>query len=173
VSSFFPATGMPDREWWGALWPDPEGLLVTLGAPRGVAAVDLCCGDGYFTAPMSCFARPSNAYAVDLDAELIGRARRYVAERGEADLVLFAAVDAMCLTHHVPEPVGFVLLANTFHGVPDKPALAREVSKVLVPGASSPWSTGTPRPARKRWSSESLVAPLRGCASPRNRPGLK
>jgi SAM-dependent methyltransferase len=134
VSSFFPATGMPDREWWGALWPDPEGLLVTLGAPRGVAAVDLCCGDGYFTAPMSCFARPSNAYAVDLDAELIGRARRYVAERGEADLVQFAAVDALCLTHHMPEPVGFVLLANTFHGVPDKPALAREVNKVLVPG---------------------------------------
>ena len=79
---------------------------MTLGAPRGVAAVDLCCGDGYFTAPMSCFVRPSTAYAVDLDAELIGRARRYVAERGEADLVLFVA---MCLTHHVPEPVGFVL----------------------------------------------------------------
>ena len=25
MSGFFPATAMPDREWWGALWPDPEG----------------------------------------------------------------------------------------------------------------------------------------------------
>lgn len=46
MNGFFPSTGMPDREWWGALWPDPEGLLVKLGVERGAPAVDLCCGDG-------------------------------------------------------------------------------------------------------------------------------
>ncbi|MBA2712534.1 MAG: methyltransferase, partial [Rubrobacteraceae bacterium] len=35
MNGFFPSTGMPDREWWVALWPDPEGLLVKLGVERG------------------------------------------------------------------------------------------------------------------------------------------
>lgn len=133
MSGFFPATAMPDRVWWGALWPDPEGVLEELGVPRGQPAVDLCCGDGYFTAPMSRLARPSKVYALDLDAGLIEHARRHVAERGEGELVVFAADDAMRLARHVTEPVGFVLLANTFHGVPDKTGLARTVREVLAP----------------------------------------
>ena len=149
MSGFFPATGMPDREWWSALWPDPEGLLAK--SAWSAAAVDLCCGDGYFTAPLSRLASPAKVYALDLYAGLIEHARRYVAERGEADLVAFAVDDAMCLPRHIPEPVGFVLLANTFHGVPDKTALAREVRRCSPRGASSPWSTGIRRPARKRW----------------------
>jgi hypothetical protein len=32
---FFPSTNMPDREWWSVLWPDPEGVLLELGLPRG------------------------------------------------------------------------------------------------------------------------------------------
>jgi len=125
---------MPDRDWWAALWPDPEGLLAKLGVPRGRSAVDLCCGDGYFTAPMSRLARPARIYALDLDAGLVERARRHVAEQGGGTSVVFVADDARNLAASVPEPVGFVLLANTFHGVPDKTALARVVSGVLVPG---------------------------------------
>lgn len=46
----FPATTMPDRDWWAALWPDP-GALRSLGVAPGMVAVDQCLGDGYFTAP--------------------------------------------------------------------------------------------------------------------------
>ena len=133
MTGFFPATAMPDREWWGALWPDPEGVLDKLGAPRGQPAVDLCCGDGYFTVPLSRLAKPAKVYALDLDAGLIEHARQYVVERGEGDLVVFAADDARNLARHVTEPAGFVLLANTFHGVPRKTDLARTVREVLVP----------------------------------------
>jgi hypothetical protein len=62
---------------------------------------------------------------MNLVAGLIEHARRHVAERGEGELVAFAAEDAMRLARHIPEPVGFVLLANAFHGV---------VHKVLTPG---------------------------------------
>ena len=133
MSGFFTATAMPDREWWGALWPDPEGVLEKLDAPRGQPAVDLCCGDGYCTAPLSRLAKPAKVYALDLDAGLIEHARQYVVERGEGDLVVFAADDARNLARHVTEPAGFVLLANTFHGVPRKTDLARTVREVLVP----------------------------------------
>ncbi|MBN6743241.1 hypothetical protein JKG47_22800, partial [Acidithiobacillus sp. MC6.1] len=49
--AFFPATVMPDPDWWHALWPDPEGVLRALGIGPGLGVVDLCCGDGHFTAP--------------------------------------------------------------------------------------------------------------------------
>ena len=39
----------------------------------------------------------------------------------------FVAADARCLPNYVPEPVGFSSFANTFHVVPNKTDLAREV----------------------------------------------
>jgi len=52
--------------------------------------------------------------------------------------VVFVADDARNLAVRVPDPVGLVLLADTFPGVPDKTALARAVSGVLASGAGSP-----------------------------------
>jgi protein-L-isoaspartate O-methyltransferase len=128
MTGLFPATRMPDRGWWSALWPDPKGVLKELEVPREEPAVDLCCGDGYFTAPLARLV--TRVYALELDPEILGRARGYVAERGETNCVFFQD-DARNLAQHVTEPVGFVLIANTFHGVPDKTALAREVHKIL------------------------------------------
>ena len=53
MSANFPATSMPDRDWWAALWPDPEGVLRQVGVEPGMTVLDLCCGDGYFTAPLA------------------------------------------------------------------------------------------------------------------------
>jgi predicted methyltransferase len=44
---------MPDRDWWAALWPDPKDIVRLLGVERSMQVVDLCCGDGYFTAPLA------------------------------------------------------------------------------------------------------------------------
>jgi predicted methyltransferase len=49
---FFPATTMPDADWWQALWPDPGTVLAEMGVEPGMVAVDLCCGDGLFTVPL-------------------------------------------------------------------------------------------------------------------------
>lgn len=40
----------------------------------------------------------------------------------------------MALSRSIPAPVDYVLIANTFHGVPDKKALAREIAAALKPG---------------------------------------
>ena len=52
TNELFEATAMPDRDWWQALWPDPKRVLTDIGIRRGMHVVDLCCGDGYFTAPL-------------------------------------------------------------------------------------------------------------------------
>lgn len=128
---FFPATAMPDRDWWAALWPDPEGVLRSLGVMPGTVVVDLCCGDGYFTAPLARIVE-GQVYGVDIDPAMLERTRAEVARAGTAVLGLICA-DARDLPKLLPSKVDYVLIANTFHGVPDKTAMARAVAAVLKP----------------------------------------
>ena len=150
MSGFFPATAMPDRGG-GRVRARPRGGVGGAERAEGTARLALCCGDSYFTTSLSSsLARPCKVYAMNLDAGLIEHERRHVAERGEGELVAFAAEDAMRLARHIPEPVGFVLLANAFYGVVHNTGLARGAQGAHPgPGARSPWATGTQRPARR------------------------
>jgi ubiquinone/menaquinone biosynthesis C-methylase UbiE len=123
---------MPDAEWWAALWPDAAKVLTDVGVRLGMDVVDLCCGDGWFTAPLSKIAR--RVVAIDIDAALLEVAKRRVAEHGGARNCTFVEADAYDIANVVKQPVDHVLLANVFHGVPDKPRLARAVREVLKPG---------------------------------------
>lgn len=129
LDGFFPATSMPDMDWWRALWPDPDGVVQALGVVPGMRALDLACGDGYFTAALARRARPGCTVGLDLDPALLAQARAAC-----ADLPCdWRLGDAMAIGHSCPGPFDVVLMANTFHGVPDKVALARAVAAVLAP----------------------------------------
>jgi ubiquinone/menaquinone biosynthesis C-methylase UbiE len=130
IVGFFPATTMPDAEWWQALWPDPVKVLAEMGIAPGMIVVDLCCGDGLFTAPLACIAL--RVYAVDIDPAMLDRARACVAATGARNC-RFIVADAMTIDAVVPEPVDYVFLANTFHGVPDQLGLTRAVAASLKP----------------------------------------
>ena len=130
---FYPATVMPDRDWWQALWPDPEGVMRKVGAAPGIKVVDMCCGDGYFTAPLSQLVRPAEVIAVDLSADMLRMAKREVAAKG-ADNVTYIEGNTDDLPELVIEPVDLVIIANTFHGVPDQMEMAQAVRQVLEPG---------------------------------------
>lgn len=108
-------------------------MLEKLGIRQGLAAVDLCCGDGLFTAPLALSCR--QVYAVDLDGQLLERASARIAEAGGRNCK-FIQGDAYDAASLVPEPVEYVLLANTFHGVPDKERLSGAVASILVPGGN-------------------------------------
>ena len=130
IAGFFPATTMPDADWWRALWPDPPKILVQMGVAPSIVAIDLCCGDGLFTVPLARIAK--RVYAIDIDPVMLDRARARVAE-ARADNCEFVEADAMAVDAVVPEPVDYVFLANTFHGVPDQLGLARSVAASLKP----------------------------------------
>ena len=131
VVGFFPATTMPAADWWPALWPDPAKILVEMGVRRDTVVVDLCCGDGLFTAALAGIA--DCVYAIDIDPAMLDRARQRVAASGARNCTLIAA-DAMTVGAVVPAPADYVFLANTFHGVPDQLRLARVVAAILKPG---------------------------------------
>ncbi|MCF6271727.1 MAG: class I SAM-dependent methyltransferase [Rhodobacteraceae bacterium] len=134
---FFTATTMPDSAWWQALWPDPSCVLRKLCFKPGMSAIDLCCGDGHFTAPMATMlitapmaTMPSgDVYALDIDPEMLAKAKM----RGAAG-VRWIESDAAQISEHIEAPVDIVFIANTFHGVPDPTGMAKSVLPVLKPG---------------------------------------
>lgn len=132
MAALFQGKSMPDRDWWSALWPDPQGLLQQIGIRRGMSVLDLCCGDGYFTGPLAALVDGRLA-ALDLDPAMIELAKAEV-ERSGASVRQWICADATsALAKHLDEPVDFVLIANTFHGVPDQIGLACSVREVLKP----------------------------------------
>jgi len=130
IVGFFPATTMPDADWWQALWPDPARVLVEMRVRPGMVVVDLCCGDGLFTAPLTRIA--ARVYAIDIDPAMLDRARALVAAAGATNS-RFVVADAMTVDAVGPEPVDYVFLANTFHGVADQLGLAQAVEAILKP----------------------------------------
>lgn len=131
-NEFFPATAMPDNVWWSALWPDPDSTVRTLGIEAGMTVVDLCCGNGYFTAPLAELVS-GKVYALDIDPQMLDRARLEVARRG-ASVTEWICADARDIAELVPHEIDYVLIANTFHGVPDKTTFSQAVARVLKPG---------------------------------------
>jgi SAM-dependent methyltransferase len=121
---------MPNKDWWHALWPDPEGVLRAVAIGTGIDVIDLCCGDGYFTAPMCRLTAPGHVIGVDLDTNMLEQAK--TACRDSANFVP-ALGDGRDLPKLIGQPVDYVLIANTFHGVPDKTGLARAANQVLKP----------------------------------------
>lgn len=124
----FPATIMPDSNWWHALWPDPEGVLKSIGITADMTVVDLCCGDGHFTKPLCELVHPGKAWAVDLDDELLANARK-ACQRHENFYAIHG--DAREITSKIEQPVDYIFIANTFHGVPEKTALSKAVHDAL------------------------------------------
>ena len=128
---FFPTTTMPDADWWGALWPRPDELIERLNLSHEAVVVDLCCGNGLFTIPIARVAR--HVTAVDVDPVLLVSARDQSITAGLTNCT-FINGDAYALVDLVPTCLDWVLIANTFHGVPDKARLVRAVAAVLKPG---------------------------------------
>ena len=128
IPGFFQGTEMPTAGWWEALWPDPAGVLAAVGVKQGMEVVDLCSGDGWFTLQIAKLAR--HVTAIDIDPDLLDVARHRLTESGVTNCD-FVAGDAYALATLAPEPADLVFLANAFHGVPDRPRLARAVRAAL------------------------------------------
>src|SRR5687768_2874280 len=128
---FFEGTGMPDPGWWEALWSDPVGVLTKVGMTPGMDVVDLCSGDGWFTLQIAKISR--SVVSIDIDGKLLATAKARLAENGVTNCT-FVEANAYEVAKIIREPVDYVLLANAFHGVPDRPWLARAVRDVLRPG---------------------------------------
>jgi SAM-dependent methyltransferase len=126
----FPGTSMPELKWWEALWPDPKGVIISFGIEPNMVVIDLCCGYGHFTPFLA--QSSLRTYGVELDGKLLEKARMK-SEHQDIKNCLWIEGDAMELEKLIPEKVDFILLASTFHGIPDKEALGKSMFSVLKP----------------------------------------
>lgn len=126
----FPASAMPDSDWWHTLWPNPDRVVRALRVGQGMTVVDLGCGDGYFTSAIARQAGEGRVIGFDIDPVMLEQAQAACEGMSNCSWLLG---DAMALNHLLVAPADYVLIANTFHGVPDKTALAREVAAALKP----------------------------------------
>ncbi|WP_171034194.1 DUF924 family protein [Lichenicoccus roseus] len=125
----FPGTAMPDGRWWHTLWPDPDLTLRRLGVRPGRLAVDLCCGDGWFTPALARMA--DETVGVDLDRPLLAMAAAR-AQREAVPGCRFVAGDALDVSPKLGGRADLVLLANTLHGASDRAALLRAIAANLT-----------------------------------------
>jgi len=131
-SQYFPATTMPEGTWWSELWPDPEQVLKDLGITDGMSVVDLCCGNGWFTAPLSRLVGGGGSLcALDLSSDMLAQAKTQVEAEGNPEVCQWVEGPAESFSAFVPPNSDAIFMANTFHGVPDKMGLAREAAAVL------------------------------------------
>jgi ubiquinone/menaquinone biosynthesis C-methylase UbiE len=140
---FFEGTEMPTAGWWEALWPDPTGVLAAVGVAPGMEVIDLCSGDGWFTLQIARIVR--HVTAIDIDPNMLEVARHRLNESGVTNCD-FVAGDAYDLSTLVAGPADFLFMANAFHGVPDRPRLARAVRATLKPGGQFAIVNWHPRP---------------------------
>ena len=126
-AGFFQGTEMPTAGWWEALWPDPAGVLATVGLRPDMDVIDLCSGDGWFTLQIAKVAR--HVSAIDIDPNLLEVARHRLLESGVTNCK-FIAGDAYDIAQ-LTAPADFVFMANAFHGVPDRTRLGQAVKNAL------------------------------------------
>ncbi|HUL41107.1 MAG TPA: class I SAM-dependent methyltransferase [Burkholderiales bacterium] len=126
----FPGTAMPGQDWWHVLWPNPDAVIDVLGIDPEMTVVDLCCGDGYFTAAIARRLASGRVIGFDLDPVVLEQAKAVCNTMKNCTWLLG---DAMELVKLITVAVDYVLIANTFHGVPNKMELACEVAKILKP----------------------------------------
>lgn len=124
----FPATLMPDDDWWHALWADPEAVIDALSLNPEDTLIDLCCGDGYFTQVIAQKISKGSVIGIDIDVKMLTLAKENCRSLENCE---WLEGDGRALSQLVLQPVDVVFIANTFHGVEEKEVLAEEISKVL------------------------------------------
>ncbi len=132
----FVGSVMPEADWWHTLWPDPEGVLRRLGVDFGHSVLDLCCGDGYFTAPIfNIVGGNGRVMALDIDPHMLNLAKAYARSVGiPRDGIDWLESDARRIAGHLPRVPDFILISNALHGAEDKKALMAEMYSALMPG---------------------------------------
>ena len=131
-AALFPATAMPDAAWWRTLWPRPGQVLRKVCIRPGMEVVDLCCGDGLFTAALSKML-DGRVTGVDIDPAMLTRAKRHL-NRSGAPACNWLQADARHLSVLLDHKVDAVFLANTFHGIPEQENMLRDLRTILKPG---------------------------------------
>lgn len=111
-------------------WQMPSRVIEALALRQGMKVADIGAGTGYFSMRLARVPGVS-VFAVDVEPSMI----EYLKQRAAKEKVSnVAPVRAAAASPNLPEPVDVVLVVDTYHHLPNRPAYFRELKKSLKPG---------------------------------------
>ncbi len=110
-------------------WQMPARVIDALALKPGMTVADVGAGTGYFS--MRLARVPVSVFAVDVEPAMIDHLKKRAADEKLSNV---APVLASATSANLPEPVDVVLVVDTYHHLPNRPAYFRELRKSLKPG---------------------------------------
>ena len=98
----------------------------------GQRVADIGAGTGYFTVRLASSTEAATVYAVDVEPSMVDYIRQRADREGLHNVV---AVLGEPHQTNLPEPVDLVLVVNTYHHLPDRPAYFSALKDVMTPHA--------------------------------------
>lgn len=113
------------------VWQMPDRVLAALKMSPGTSVADIGAGTGYFTVRLARAVPRGIVYAVDVEPSMLEHIRTRAAGEHLQNVV---TVQASGVSPNVPKPVDIVIVVDTYHHLPNRPAYFRELTKSLAPG---------------------------------------
>jgi SAM-dependent methyltransferase len=117
-----------------AAWQKPDQVVKALDIRAGQTVCDVGAGPGYFSLRLARVVGPrGRVYAVDVEPRILGALRDRVEKAGLTNItpVLGLGTDPLL----PPGVCDLMLIVDTYHHFPDRPAYLRRLLRALAPGA--------------------------------------
>jgi ubiquinone/menaquinone biosynthesis C-methylase UbiE len=111
-------------------WQNPEEILNTVDLKPNFVAVDLGCGSGFFTVPLS--QKVHKVYAIDVQEKMLEFLRKKIRK-----LKITNVEPLLSKSKEIPlgdESVDFLVSVNTLHEFDDRETVIEEIKRVLKRG---------------------------------------
>lgn len=111
-------------------WQLPARVVDALQLKSGMKVADIGAGTGYFSMRLAKVPGVS-VFAVDIEPKMV----EYLQQRAHKEHAMnVTAVLAGASSPNLPEPVDVILVVDTYHHLPNRPAYFRDLRKSLKPG---------------------------------------
>jgi len=111
-------------------WQMPQRVIDALQLKSGMKIADIGAGTGYFSMRLAKLPGVS-VFAVDVEPKML----EYLKQRAHAEHAMnVTTVLAGAASPNLPEPVDVILVVDTYHHLPNRPAYFRDLRKSLSPG---------------------------------------
>jgi cyclopropane fatty-acyl-phospholipid synthase-like methyltransferase len=112
-------------------WQMPSRVIDALALKPGMKVADIGAGTGYFSMRLARVPAGIAVFAVDVEPAMIDHLKKRAAAEKADNLT---TVLAGATSPNLPEPVDVVLVVDTYHHLPNRPAYFRDLRKSLKPG---------------------------------------
>jgi ubiquinone/menaquinone biosynthesis C-methylase UbiE len=106
-------------------WQMPARVIEALALSPTLSVADIGAGTGYFSMRLAKAVPRGIVYAVDIEPSMLEHIRKRAAGEHVHNVTTVQASES---SPNLPKPVDIVLIVNTYHHLPNRPAYFRELT---------------------------------------------